>query len=79
VYPIIYPPQVAIVGFGKIATRPWVVDSQVLPRPVVTATLGADHRFTDGRRGAVYLAAIEELLSSPEALFCSTKDASNEP
>jgi hypothetical protein len=40
---IIYPPQVALVGFGMIATRPWVADGQVLPRPLVTASLAGDH------------------------------------
>ncbi|MFO0695208.1 MAG: dihydrolipoamide acetyltransferase family protein [Polyangiales bacterium] len=67
--PIIYPPQVAIVGFGKILTRPWVVGDAVVPRPVVTATLAADHRVSDGHRGGLYLAEIESLLSNPERLF----------
>jgi pyruvate dehydrogenase E2 component (dihydrolipoamide acetyltransferase) len=65
---IIYPPQVAIVGFGRIETRPWVVDGQIVPRPVVSATLAGDHRAHDGHRGGLYLAAIERLLSEPEAL-----------
>jgi pyruvate dehydrogenase E2 component (dihydrolipoamide acetyltransferase) len=65
---IIYPPQVAIVGFGKIVERPWVVDGQVVPRPVVTATLAADHRVTDGHRGGLFLAAVERLLQEPARL-----------
>jgi len=68
-YPIVYPPQVAIVGFGKIVVRPWVVGDAIAPRRVVTATLAADHRFTDGHRGGLYLAAIEAALASPDALF----------
>lgn len=68
-YPIIHPPQVAMVGFGKIVTRPWVVGDAVVPRPVVTATLAADHRFSDGHRGGLFLAAIEAALLSPDALF----------
>ena len=65
---IVYPPQVAIVGFGRIVERPWVVDGAVGPRPVVTATLSADHRVSDGHRGGLFLAAVERLLQSPERL-----------
>lgn len=68
VYPIIYPPQVAIVGFGKVVERPWVVDGQVVSRPVVTATLAADHRVSDGHRGALFLAAVDRRLQEPEKL-----------
>lgn len=65
---IVYPPQVAIVGFGRIAERPWVVDGAVVPRAVVTATLSADHRVSDGHRGGLFLAAVERLLQAPERL-----------
>jgi pyruvate dehydrogenase E2 component (dihydrolipoamide acetyltransferase) len=68
VFGIIYPPQVALVGFGKIVERPWVVEGQVRPRPVVTATLSADHRVTDGHRGALFLAAVDRLLQEPARL-----------
>jgi len=68
VFPIIYPPQVAIVGFGKVVERPWVADGQVVVRPVVTATLSADHRVTDGHRGALFLTAVERLLQEPGKL-----------
>lgn len=68
VFGIIYPPQVALVGFGKVVERPWVVDGQVVPRPVLTATLSADHRASDGHRGALFLAALERLLQEPSKL-----------
>jgi pyruvate dehydrogenase E2 component (dihydrolipoyllysine-residue acetyltransferase) len=68
VFGIVYPPQVAIVGFGRIVERPWVVDGAVVPRPVVTATLSADHRASDGHRGGLFLAAVERLLQAPERL-----------
>jgi pyruvate dehydrogenase E2 component (dihydrolipoamide acetyltransferase) len=64
----VYPPQVAIVGFGRIVERPWVVDGAVVPRPVVSATLSADHRVSDGHRGGLFLAAVERLLQAPERL-----------
>lgn len=68
VFGVIYPPQVAIVGFGKIIQRPWVVDGQVVARPLLTASLSADHRVSDGHRGALFLAAIDRLLQEPEKL-----------
>ncbi|HSE57544.1 MAG TPA: dihydrolipoamide acetyltransferase family protein [Nitrospiraceae bacterium] len=68
VYGVIYPPQVALVGFGKIVQRPWVVDGAVVARPVVTATLSADHRVSDGHRGGLFLATIDRLLQEPTQL-----------
>ncbi len=67
-YGIIYPPQVAIVGIGKIVSRPWVVDGAIEPRPVVTITLSADHRVSDGHAGALFLAEIGRLLQEPGKL-----------
>jgi len=67
-YGVIYPPQVAIVGFGAPVRRPWVVDDTVLPRSTVTVTLSADHRVSDGRRGARLLGEIERLLKEPDKL-----------
>lgn len=65
---VIYPPQVAIVGFGRIAPRPAVVEGRVEARSLVTATLAADHRVSDGHTGALFLAALRDILSQPEAL-----------
>ncbi len=65
---VIYPPQVALVGFGKVAERPWVVDGQIVPRPIVSVSLSADHRVSDGHRGAMFLAAIDRLLQNPANL-----------
>jgi pyruvate dehydrogenase E2 component (dihydrolipoamide acetyltransferase) len=67
-YGIIYPPQVAIVGFGKVVTRPWVIDGAIGPRSIVTITLSADHRVSDGHAGALFLAEIGRLLQDPEKL-----------
>ena len=68
VFGIIYPPQVAIVGFGKVVERPWSVGGAVVSRPLVTATLSADHRVTDGHRAGLFLAAIDRLLQEPSRL-----------
>lgn len=68
VYGVIYPPQVALVGFGRIADRPWVQGGSLSIMPTVTISLAADHRASDGHRGALFLAEIGELLQHPEAL-----------
>ena len=67
-FPIINPPQVAIVGAGAIREQAWVQDGKCVVRPVLTLSLGADHRVTDGRLGARFLRAIAELLAHPELL-----------
>jgi pyruvate dehydrogenase E2 component (dihydrolipoamide acetyltransferase) len=68
VYGVVYPPQVAIVGFGKIVEGPWVVDGVVVARPLVRATLAADHRVSDGHRGALFLAGVADRLREPGRL-----------
>jgi len=68
VLPVIFPPQVAIVGFGRLVERPWISDGQLLPCPVVQATLAADHRVTDGHRAGAFLTALQRLLDEPENL-----------
>ncbi|MFE1313699.1 2-oxo acid dehydrogenase subunit E2 [Streptomyces sp. NPDC058755] len=69
VFGVIYPPQVALVGFGRVVDRPCAVDGLLGVRPVVTATLSADHRATDGAVGARYLTAVARLLQNPEQLW----------
>src|SRR5579885_214777 len=68
VFGIIYPPQVALVGFGKIVERPWASNGMSGARPVMMATLAADHRASDGHRGGLFLAAIDRFLQEPEKL-----------
>ena len=65
---IIYPPQVAIIGFGRMVQRPWVVAGQVVARPLIALSLAADHRASDGHLGGQLLAAIEQALQAPEHL-----------
>lgn len=67
-YGVIYPPQVAIVGFGMPIARPWAKDGMIGVHRVVSMTLAGDHRVSDGHRGALFLCAIESLLQTPEAL-----------
>ncbi len=67
-YPIINPPQVAIVGAGAIREQPAVRDGQIAIRPILTLALAADHRVTDGRAGSRFLRAIADLLQHPDGL-----------
>jgi pyruvate dehydrogenase E2 component (dihydrolipoamide acetyltransferase) len=68
IMPVIYPPQVAIVGIGAIVERPWIVGGAVQVAPVVTLTLAADHRVSDGRAGARFLRSIHDYLQEPGQL-----------
>ncbi|MFJ9116839.1 2-oxo acid dehydrogenase subunit E2 [Streptomyces sp. NPDC102394] len=68
VFGVIHPPQVALVGFGAVVERAWATGGLLGVRPVVTATLSADHRATDGAVGARYLTAVDRLLQKPEEL-----------
>lgn len=68
VFGVIYPPQVALVGFGRMRDEPYVREGMLGVRPVVSATLSADHRVSDGLRGGRFLELVDELLQSPETL-----------
>ncbi|MBI1395975.1 MAG: 2-oxo acid dehydrogenase subunit E2 [Betaproteobacteria bacterium] len=68
VYGVIYPPQVALVGFGRPLERPWVEDGRVVVARTIQATLSADHRVTDGMTGAGFLAALDRQFQEPESL-----------
>lgn len=65
---VIYPPQVALVGFGRIGERPWVEAGQLCVMPTVIASLAADHRVSDGHYGARFLAEVRRLLQVPDNL-----------
>ena len=66
--PIIYPPQVSIIGCGQIQTRPWVIDGAIVPRQLIEITVAGDHRVSDGRRGAQFLRSLTKRLGMPEEL-----------
>jgi pyruvate dehydrogenase E2 component (dihydrolipoamide acetyltransferase) len=65
VFGVIYPPQVALVGFGTIRERPWVRDGRVGSHRTVSTTLAADHRVSDGHLGSRFLSTIDRLLQEP--------------
>lgn len=68
VFGVIYPPQVALVGFGKVTERPRAVQGMISAKPIISATLAADHRASDGHRGGRFLVAVDRLLQEPEKL-----------
>ncbi len=68
VFGVIYPQQVAILGFGRPAQRVVVVDGGIRVATTVHSSLAADHRASDGARGALFLAEINRLLQQPGEL-----------
>lgn len=68
VFGLVYPPQVALLGFGSITEQPWSENGMLTVRPVLNATLAADHRATDGISGSRFLAALRKNLQNPETL-----------
>ena len=68
VFGVIYPPQVALVGLGRIMEQPWAENGTMTARPVLSATLAADHRASDGHVGAQFLDRLNHLLQEPEKL-----------
>jgi pyruvate dehydrogenase E2 component (dihydrolipoamide acetyltransferase) len=65
---VIFPPQVAIIGVGKVNRKACVVNEQIVPRTMVNISLSADHRVTDGQMGAHFLSDIQKLLNKPDRL-----------
>lgn len=68
VHGVIYPPQVALVGFGRIHPIPVAIDGMLAVHRCVIVTLAADHRVSDGHRGGLFLSAIDAALQKPEEL-----------
>ncbi len=69
VYGVIYPPQVALIGLGKIIDTPWAQENKVTVQKVMKATLAGDHRATDGRTGALFLDKFNRILQNPKELL----------
>jgi pyruvate dehydrogenase E2 component (dihydrolipoamide acetyltransferase) len=66
---VIFPPQVALVGFGRVRKAPVVDgDGGVRAGFVIDTSLSADHRVSDGLAGSKMLNAIGRLLAQPEQL-----------
>lgn len=68
VFGVIYPPQVAIIGFGGSSQQPFVENGMLGIRTVFTVTLAGDHRATDGLTGSDFLSTLNIHLQNPELL-----------
>jgi pyruvate dehydrogenase E2 component (dihydrolipoamide acetyltransferase) len=68
VHGIIYPPQVALVGFGRVHEAVGCAGGTIAARRVCRVSVAADHRASDGHRGSVFLEALDRRLQRPEAL-----------
>lgn len=69
VYGVIYPPQVALIGLGKIMDKPWAEGDKLMVRKVMIATIAGDHRATDGRTGGLFLDKLNQILQNPKELI----------
>ena len=63
---IINPPEAAILGVGRISTRPWVVDDEVVPRSIVELSLVFDHRVADGGVAGGFIRHLANLIETPD-------------
>lgn len=68
IFGVIYPPQVAIIGFGSILEQPFAEKGMMGIRPVLQVTLAGDHRATDGLTGSRFLTVLNKHLQNPELL-----------
>jgi 2-oxoisovalerate dehydrogenase E2 component (dihydrolipoyl transacylase) len=62
---IINHPQVAIIGFGRILDRPWVVGGEIQVRKIMQVSLVFDHRVCDGGTAAGFLRAVADAVENP--------------
>lgn len=62
-------PEAAILGVGRIAERPWVVDGSVVPRQVVNLSIAFDHRICDGGEAGGFLRFVADCVESPGRLL----------
>ena len=67
--PIINPGEVAIVAFGTIRQKPWVVDGEVIPRWITTLGGSFDHRVVDGDLSARFMADVAAIMEEPALLL----------
>ena len=67
--PIIYPPQVGILGVGRARLMPVYRDGQLVPRHILTLCVAYDHRLVDGAIGAHFTNEIVKVLEDFEAMF----------
>ncbi len=67
--PIINPPEIAILGMGRIAEKPVVIDGRIEIRPMMNITLSFDHRVIDGALAARFLQNMKQKIEKPYEVF----------
>lgn len=67
--PIINPPNLAILGFGHVTERPWVVEDAIVPRKILPVSFTFDHQVADGGDAGRFMARLALLLNDPGLLF----------
>ncbi len=67
--PIINPGEVAIVAFGTVKLKPWVLDGEVIPRWITTLGGSFDHRVVDGDLSARFMADVASIMEEPALLL----------
>lgn len=67
--PIINPGEAAILAFGQVRKKPWVVDDEIVPREITTLSVSADHRVVDGEIISKFLADVGRGLEDPSVLL----------
>lgn len=67
--PILNPGEAAILAFGAVRERPWVVDGQIIPRMVTQLAMSFDRRLVDGELGSRVLTAVGRVLGDPGETF----------
>ncbi|EGR34705.1 hypothetical protein IMG5_003380 [Ichthyophthirius multifiliis] len=71
--PLILPPQVCIVGLGKVQTLPRYVEGQLLPRQIMNVSFGCDHRIIDGSTVAKFSNQWRDYLENPSLMILNLK------
>ncbi|MCP2342080.1 dihydrolipoamide acetyltransferase family protein [Actinomadura rupiterrae] len=66
---IINHPQVAILGFGRMIDRPWVVDGEIVPRKITQMSFVFDHRICDGGTAAGFMRTVADAIETPSSLL----------
>ncbi|MFP3395463.1 dihydrolipoamide acetyltransferase family protein [Brevibacterium sp. SIMBA_078] len=67
--PIINPGEAAILAFGQVRKKPWVVDDEIVPREITTLSVSADHRVVDGEIISKFLADVGRGLEDPTLML----------
>jgi pyruvate dehydrogenase E2 component (dihydrolipoamide acetyltransferase) len=70
--PILNPGEAAILAFGAVRERPWVLDSELAVRQVTQLGLSFDHRIVDGQLGSEFLSDVAAILSDPSIAIAWT-------